>query len=158
MQKYPSRTVAVSLKMVVEAMEKDARTAGKTIIGIAGYLQGQRDLDNEVKKELGSVVDMMKTTATLFSPMVLGITAGIYVVLSSAFSKISDVGMVSREFFGLVLGIYLLLSVLIIMYFSSGIQHGPDPVERRALIAKSVPLATVVFVVTGVAGQWFLGG
>jgi len=60
---------------------------------------------------------------------------------------------VPAPLFTLIIGAYLLLTVTIIMYFTSGIRSGPDPVQRRYEIGTALPVAMAVFTLAVILGQ-----
>jgi hypothetical protein len=165
---FPSRTVTASMKMVVESVKKDSATAGQTIVGISHYLKDLKKLDSDIKVQLSSVMDTMRTTAMFFAPLVMGITAALFIVLSTITQGI-DLGSagqlglsvaikesVPAPVFTLIIGVYLLLTVSIIMFFTSGIRSGPDPVERKYEIGTALPVAMAVFTLATFAGQLIL--
>ena len=126
------------MRMVVEMVKKDSAAAGQAVVGISHYLKDLRKLDSDIRLQLGSTMDTMRTTAMFFAPLVMGVTAALFSVLSTVTQGI-DLGgagqlglsMAVREsvpapLFTLIIGVYLLLTVGIIMFFTSGIRNGPD--------------------------------
>ena len=166
---HPSRTVTASMKMVVEMVKKDSTAAGQAVVGISHYLKDLRKLDSDIRLQLGSVMDTMRTTAMFFAPMVMGVTAALFTVLSTVTQGI-DLGgagqlglsvavkeSVPAPIFTLIIGVYLLLTVGIIMFFTSGIRNGPDVVQRRYEIGTALPVAMAVFSLATFAGQMVIG-
>ena len=113
-------------------------------------------------------MDTMRTTAVFFAPLVMGITAALYVVLSGVTAGLgaglSSPGLsaavrqsVPAPLFTLMVGVYLLLAVAIIMVFTSGMRNGPDPVGRRYETAIALPAAMAVFTVAALAGGLLAG-
>jgi len=165
---HPSRTVKASMRMVVESVRKDNLTAGQTIVGISQYLKDLQKLDSGIRLQLGSIMDTMRTTALFFAPLVMGITAALYVVLSGVTAGLSDGGSaagitaaiqqtIPAPVFTLIIGVYLLLTVIIIMAFTSGIQNGPDNAARRYEIGTALPAAMAVFTMAIFAGRLLVG-
>jgi len=155
--------------MVVESVKKDSAAAGQAVVGISHYLKDLRKLDSDIRVQLGSVMDTMRTTAMFFAPLVMGITAALFMVLSSVTEGI-DIGgagqmglsvavrqSIPAPLFTLIIGAYLLLTVTIIMFFTSGIRSGPDPVQRRYEIGTALPVAMAVFTMAVFAGQTMIG-
>jgi len=165
---HPSRTVKASMRMVVESVRKDNLTAGQTIVGISHYLKDLQKLDFGIRLQLGSIMDTMRTTALFFAPLVMGITAALYVVLSGVTAGLGLGGAtpglsaaieqsIPAPVFTLIIGVYLLLTVTIIMVFTSGIRNGPDRVGRQYEIGTALPAAMAVFTVATFAGQMLAG-
>jgi hypothetical protein len=61
------------------------------------------------------------------------------------------------DIFVLIVGIYLILTVMIIMYFTTGIEHGADPIERRYQTGIALVVALLIFTVTTVGANEALG-
>lgn len=154
----PSRTIKASMKTVVESVGKDASTAGGIIINVSNYLRDIKKVEHDIKISLSQTVEMMKSTGILFAPMVMGITASLYVLLSKEFSSIpGSTQLLSNDVFFLVIGIYLILMVMITTYFSVGIEHGEDKVELKQSIGSAVPIAVLVYAVSLIFGQIMIG-
>jgi hypothetical protein len=165
---HPSRTVKASMRMVVESVRKDNLTAGQTIVGISQYLKDLQKLDAGIRLQLGSIMDTMRTTALFFAPLVMGITAALYVVLAGVTAGLGPGGSapglstaiqqsIPAPAFTLIIGAYLLLTVVIIMAFTSGIRNGPDGAARRYEIGTALPAAMAVFTLATFAGRFLVG-
>jgi Flp pilus assembly protein TadB len=166
--RHPSRTVQASMKMVVESVRKDPVTAGHTIVGISHYLKDLRKVDHDIRMQLSSIMDTMRATAMLFAPLVMGITAALYITLSDVTQGLSIGGTafglnsamrqsISAPVFVSIIGIYLLLTVIILMYFTSGMRQGGDPVERKWDIGTALPVAMALFTVSTLLGGAMMG-
>jgi len=154
----PSRTITATMKTVIACVEKDARTAGGIIINISNYQRDMKKVEHDIRTSLRETVEMMKSTGVLFAPLVMGITASLYVLLSREFAMLpGSTQMLSNEVFFLVIGIYLILMVMITVYFSVGIEHGEDRIELKHSIGNAVPVAVVVYAISLVAGQVLIG-
>jgi Flp pilus assembly protein TadB len=154
----PSRTIRASMKTVVESVGKDAATAGSIIINVSNYLRDMKKVEHDIKTSLSQTVEMMKSTGILFAPLVMGITASLYVLLSKEFSAIpGSTQLLSNDVFFMVIGIYLVLMVMITTYFSVGIEHGEDKVELKHSIGSAVPVAVLVYSFSLILGQILIG-
>ena len=154
-----SRTIRATMETVVEAVQKDASTAGQTIVVISNYLTDMIQVAQDIKNSLSSVVDMMKTTAVLFSPIVMGITIGLYVMLYNQFQDLPFTSaMMDPSDFMLIIGVYLLMVVAITGYFAVGIQNGVDTIEAKHSIGISLPVAAITFSIVTILSQSVMGG
>jgi hypothetical protein len=96
----------------------------------------------------------MKATGMIFAPLVMGVTSGLFFLLSGVFESLgSGAQMIPSPIFVLIVGIYLILTVIIIMYFTTGIEHGADPIERRYQTGIALVVALLIFTVTTVAAN-----
>ncbi len=157
----PSRTIRASMKAVVEVSKKDPVTAGQTIVGISNYLKDMKRIEHNIRTQLSTSVESIRATGLLFAPIVMGITAALYVLLAETFGGLAGgprVEMIPTPVFILIVGLYLLFTVLIVIYFVAGIQHGEDWIERKYLMGQSIPVALVVFTLAAVGGQIGIAG
>lgn len=153
-----SRTIRAAMKTVVESCKKDASTAGALIINVSYYLRDMKKMEHDIKTNLKQTVEMMKSTGILFAPLVMGITASLYVLLSSEFSNLpGSTQLLSNDAFFLIIGIYLVLMVMVTIYFSVGIEHGEDRIELKHAIGNAVPIAVIVYALALAAGQFMIG-
>ncbi len=151
---FPSRTIKASMKTVVELVKKDAVTAGQSIMNISTYLREMKKFEHDINTQLGGVVSMMKATAMIFAPLVMGITSALYVLLSTSFSQMPmATQMIPQNIFFLIIGIYLILTVAIIMYFTTGIEHGDDRTQLNYNLGIGLPVASVVYVTVTYLGM-----
>lgn len=154
----PSRTIHATMKSVVEIVKKDAFTAGQTIVNISNYLRDMKKVEHDIRTQLSQTVDMMKTTGMLFAPLVMGITAALYVLLSEEFSKMPNATpMIPNDIFFLILGFYLAFVVIITMFFTTGIEHGEDRVQLKYSIGTALPVAVIIYTLAVIMGQIMIG-
>ena len=155
----PSRTIRATMRTVIESIKKDAYTAGTTIIKISRYLRDMKSVEKEIDKNLSGVRSMMLNTGTIFGPLILGITIRLYQMLTTNMDQLTDIGPIcfisagtsppiEPEIFSLMIGIYVLLTSLIIIYFCTGIRHGDDRIELKSSIARTLPVTLVIFTLT----------
>jgi len=114
-------------------------------------------VDREVASRLRPVTDMMRSTAVLFAPVILGITSALYLVVarlapSLPFSSSSAAPMPAGAF-GLVLGVFVMAIAVVTMLFTSRLSHGDDPLEGRYQAARALPVAVGVYTVASIVGQ-----
>lgn len=111
------------------AASKDELAAGMLAMDIAAYLKDFRDLETALKNRLRPTISMMKTTALVLAPIVLGVTYAIYLSLASMIGGQAQ-GTSAEEFF-LVLGLFLAEMDAIVVYFVWGIE-GKGSVDSMA--------------------------
>ena len=161
---HPSRTIKATMRTVVEVVKKDAVTAGKTIVGISNYLRDMKRVEHDINTKLSGVMGMMSSTALVFAPVVMGVTSALYFVMASVLEGLGNVEtgglsfggggpVVPYALFALILGVYLLLTVLILTYFVSGMKEGEDTVELRFQIGRTLPMAILIFSVSSLVGK-----
>jgi Flp pilus assembly protein TadB len=156
---FPSENVSASLKTVVEMVRKDQTGAGRAIVAVSDHLRDLRRVDREVSSRLRPVTEMMRSTATLFAPVILGITTALYLVVARLAPSLplSSGTIVATPMpaaaFSLVLGGFVLAIAAATMYFTSRLAYGEDPIEGRYQVARALPVAAAVFTIASLAGQ-----
>jgi len=140
-----SRTVIATLKTVISSAEMDPSAAGKMMMEFSGYLRDLRKADQDIRLQLSGVSENMRSTATLFAPLIMGVTVGLYALLSHTFEGLGGGGMMPVWLFAAVVGVYLAMMVAVISYFCSRLLYGEDGVELRSRIGKSLITSWVVF-------------
>jgi hypothetical protein len=143
---------------MVEIVKKDAFTAGQTIVNISNYLRDMKKVEHDIRTQLSQTVEMMKTTGMLFAPLVMGITAALYVLLSKEFSEMPNaLPMIPNDVFFLILGFYLAFVVIITMYFTTGIEYGEDRIQFKYSVGNALPVAVIIYTVAVILGQLTIG-
>jgi hypothetical protein len=159
------------MRTVVESVKKDAATAGAIIINFSNYLRELKKVEHETQTRMNQIMTMMVSTAMIFAPIVMGITVSMYFMLSRTLTEIPAVSgiaglgfglgglgnAIAPEIFSLIIGVYLVLTVMIIVYFVAGIRHGEDMIERKVLIGNGVPVALVVYSFSIIFGSLIVG-
>lgn len=156
---FPSENVSASLKTIVQMVRKDVSGAGRAIVAVSDHMRDLRKVDREVASQLRPVTEMMRSTATLFAPIILGITSALYLVVARlapslpTSSGAAVAAPIPSGVFILVLGVFVLAMVAATMHFTSRLASGDDPIEGRYQTAKALPLAVAVFSIASMVGQ-----
>ncbi len=156
---FPSENVSASLKTIVQMVRKDVSGAGRAIVAVSDHMRDLRRVDREVASQLRPVTEMMRSTATLFAPIILGITSALYLVVARlapslpTSSGAAVAAPIPSGVFILVLGVFVLAMVAATMHFTSRLASGDDPIEGRYQTAKALPLAVAVFSIASMVGQ-----
>lgn len=169
---YSDRIRAV-MHLLVEGVKKSYKEAGAAIVRMAEHLKQLQEVENGIKKSLGTLTASIRSTATVFAPMIAGITLGITKLISVVIEDMDWGSIPENDFlsgtsnfslninpgyFVLVIGIYVIQLVLLLIRFANGIEEGDDKVEYMYSIGKSMPRAIAFFsIVTVVAMSLFKG-
>lgn len=170
---YPSKSIRAVMMMLIETSNKDSRTAGQTIIDISRYQRDLRRAERRVQNELNKVIGTMKATGMIFAPLIMGVTAALYFMLVKNLPSSSDMPSGGSQFgmsmtlsmtdpippgiFSLIIGVYLISTVIIITMFTSGIQYGEDWVRRKSFLSKAIPIALIVYSASLIISNILLG-
>jgi hypothetical protein len=121
---------------------------------------------------------MLRSTATLFAPLIAGVTLGVTNLISEILGKGIDwnaimseqasasffgtadfaLSNIRQEFFVLVVGIYVMQLVLLLIRFSNGIDEGDDRIQYMYALGLSLPAAVVAFSVVTIVSMTLFGG
>lgn len=153
---HPSGLVRASMRLAVEVSAKDPAGAGKVVVDASNYLREMAEVKAEIKRELSSVVESMKATAVFFAPVVLGVTAALYLLLSKAFASLATLPTSPGAFIA-ILGLYLLALTAIVVYFTVGVEHGKDRILFRWTLARTLPQSIAIFSLSVIVARAWLG-
>ena len=114
------------IRITKQAAAKDELAAGMLAMDLAAYLKDLRDIESALRNRLRPTLSMMKTTALVLAPVVLGVTYAIYLSLGA---MIGGQGQASAEASGffLILGVFLAEMNAIVVYFMQGIEGENAP-------------------------------
>ncbi len=141
--RHPSSKLRAAMRLMTEATAKDSETAGGMLIAMSNHMRELASSDRDMRIKLRSTVDSMKNTAVLFGPVIMGVTVGLYGLLSETFSDMNGSAAMPTPCFVMIIGIYLLTTVATIMYFCSGIERGRG--HWKGDVAAALPVSALIF-------------
>ncbi|WP_174591563.1 hypothetical protein [Methanocella conradii] len=171
-----SDRIKATISMLVESSGKSGEIAGNSIVRLADHLKELQSIEDDIRKMLYTMTSMLKTTCMVFSPFIGGVTLAlsqsISDVVAHTLASLSDMPesarqyfpmvpefsapMVSNDQFVLIIGLYLVMLVIILLRFVSGIEHGDDRYEFMYSVGTALPIAMAIFTVTtALAGSAF---
>jgi hypothetical protein len=172
---YSDRVKAI-LRLFVEGIQKSQRAVSVSLIRIADHLKQLQEVERKINDMLGELTTTLRSTMTVFAPLIAGVTLAITALISRIIASLSGVipqdmsGLpptlssvssaftlenVRPEYFILVIGIYLLELVVLLTRFTNGISEGDDTTMYMYSLGRTVPLAVIVFSCTIIVGQFF---
>ncbi len=177
---YPSRLIRSVMQAVVQSSEKGVRVASMSMLTVSRYLKGMHEVKEEINEILGETVSSMKFLALFLAPIVSGVVVTMAVVIMRILSSLcgqigslasdTDIGgefsnfifcagwgqgtatpPISAGAFQLVVGLYMLETIILLSFFINRIEYGDDAIGLRDTIAITVLFATIVYV-----ASWFV--
>jgi hypothetical protein len=131
----------------------EGRPAGRAIVSMADQLAALSRLDAESRRELASVTETLSNTAAIFGPLVAGATVALADGMGPA--RTLGEGAVTAPMatgdLGVAVGVYVLLSAVVLTTLSVGIAHGLDRHLVASRVGGSLVSATLTFLVAFVA-------
>lgn len=140
------RNARHGLTIAREAAAKDEYAAGMLAMDLASYLKDLRELESTLRNRLRPTISMMKTTALLLAPIVLGVTYAIYLSLASMLG--GQGGSADAGVFFVVLGVFLAQIDAVVVYFMFGIEGKSGSDGLTAAIGGYMMVSEVAYSVT----------
>ncbi|MFH1101197.1 MAG: hypothetical protein V1726_04075 [Methanobacteriota archaeon] len=173
---YSDRIKAI-MRLFVEGIQKSQRAVSVSIIRIADHLKELQEVENKIKETLLELTSTLRSTVAVFAPLIAGVTLAITKLISTIigslagklpqdtttfsgqttiFSGITSsftLENVRPEYFVLVIGIYILELVVILTWFTNGIDEGDDKATYMYRLGFTMPVSIIVFTLTVIIGQ-----
>ncbi|MFQ6127474.1 MAG: hypothetical protein ACE5QW_01005 [Thermoplasmata archaeon] len=146
-------SVVANLRMIVDIAEKDIALAGNIAKRIASNMKEVSRIERDAKDDIKPIVQTVSNTITFFSPLVLGVTASIFLLMETYFSESSGI---TSFCFILILGVLLYCNLAVASYFTEGLQTG-DSHELLKVIGKGILLSTLIFSLSFLASSFLFG-
>jgi hypothetical protein len=171
-----SDRIRATIGMLVDSSGKSGEIAGNSIVKLADHLKELQSIEDDIRKMLYTMTSMLKTTCMVFAPFIGGVTLAlsqsISGVVANTLTSLRDMPasarqyfpmvpefsapMVSNDQFVLIIGLYLIMLVIILLRFVSGIEHGDDRYEFMYSVGVVLPVAMAIFTATtALAGSAF---
>ncbi len=135
-----------SLIAVAECSSKDPSVAGKVAMNLAQNINDLREGRAKIREELRGIVDMMRSTAVFFAPLVLGVTASLMIVLDGY--SVHTPNYIDSLI--LITGLYVFELNLIVTYFTVFLTSEKGWGEVCYQVGVRSPVAVLVFLSTSV--------
>jgi hypothetical protein len=146
LQDCGSRTIRAAMRSAVASTEMDPQTAGKMMMDFSRYLRGLQDAARATRLQLSGISENMKSTATLFAPLIMGVTVGLFSMLSRTFGELGPgIEMMPLWAFAASVGVYLALMALVISHFCSRLLYGDDEVEFRWRAGTTLAMSWLIY-------------
>ncbi|MGC9310131.1 MAG: hypothetical protein ACP5E4_00210 [Candidatus Aenigmatarchaeota archaeon] len=179
---FPSPLIANIMNIIASAFSKGPIIISNAAKDIINCLRKTSEIEHMIGNLLESVISNIKTQAGFIAPLIGAIIAAMSVIIVTVLQKISvmieglsksfgqDIGssisdsmsmiqikdVMPPTVLELIIGLYILESVVIMCVFLTGIERGFDSVYRNYLIAttlaKAMAIYSVVFFIMTIAG------
>lgn len=139
-----------ALRLMASAARRDTVEAGRVVQHLAEFERVRLDAAQSLRSKVRSVVETARTTAVVFAPLILGVTAGMYGLLSTVPVALSTGSRVTADTsgalaFSLTVVLYVLVEACVVEWFASRML-GSDAVGAFSRgLARDLPLAVGLF-------------
>lgn len=170
----PSDMITGAIRVLVDSVRLGAKQASRTLISLSMQLKDMSQVRKKIKTQLEDITAMMKSIAYFIGPLVLGITTALQKIIINALKAmggsqitgategVSGAGAIgglsgifgSTEilemvpgptFFLFIIGIYVVEVTLVLIYFTSKIEEGPNNLALKMNLARSLPIALIFY-------------
>lgn len=175
---YPSDIVTSSMKIFIKANEKGPEISAKTLVDLSKYLSEIHMSEERIKDLLAESLSSMKGQAAFLAPLISGVVISIVSLVTMIMGSLSkatdslaqgsggaDIGNflgngIPTYLFQGVVGIYIAMLIVILIYMVTNLENGEDPVMTRYQIGESLIKGMTkysIIVAIGVIGFTFVG-
>lgn len=147
-ERLPSRRLRGSFSMVALA-GREGRPAGGALLSLADHVGQLQRVEADARAELDTVCNTLRSTGTVFGPLVAGATVALAAGMTGGF-----IGGSGMPWLGGVVGVYVLILAILLPALAVGLERGFDP----ALVGHAVGKALSVAVTVYLASYLLVGG
>jgi len=171
-EKIGSVLVKSSINLLISSLKKGSKTAAQTASVVVEYTSKIKKVERDLVGMLQKNLSMMRATAIFFAPIVCAIIIVLFQMITSTISATSQkFGTIGYSSFGstmlsqpaispetlmLIVGFYAIMLNFVLTRYISRIQWGPDDVNLKLELSKSMPLMLIVFTATLIISQTVL--
>ncbi|ELZ74324.1 hypothetical protein [Haloferax larsenii] len=157
LESLPSPRVA-SVVTLLGLAAHEGRPAGRAIVSMADQLDALARLDAEARRELATVTETLSNTASVFGPLVAGATVALADGMAPArtLDQTAVTAPLATADLGLAVGVYVLLSAVLLTTLSVGVANGLDRHLVATRVGRALLSATVTFLAAFVAAGTLL--
>jgi hypothetical protein len=164
-RQYPSSLIESSMKVLLESARKGPKEASKALMSMSNYIKEMHRVDERLKDLLADVLSSMKSQVSFLLPVIAGIVIGITSMITAVLRAINeqaaefagegaaDIAIadmfglgIPTYYFQIVVGLYVVQLAYVLAYMISGVENGVDPLTEQWVKAKSLLLATGLYV------------
>ncbi|HUV24465.1 MAG TPA: hypothetical protein VMW26_03445 [Methanomassiliicoccales archaeon] len=139
-----STVLEAAMNSVADSAKRDSQAAGKVALNLAQSMNDLRRGEARIEERLRGVIDMMRSTAVFFAPIVLGITSSLFGVIGAQTGQ----SLGSMEGIALIVGVYLMELGFIVTYFTTFLMGEGGWRNVAFQFSTRAPLALLIFVLT----------
>ncbi|MCK4729693.1 MAG: hypothetical protein KAT28_00090 [Candidatus Aenigmarchaeota archaeon] len=165
-RQFPSKLIYSILKAIVDASSKGTKIVSEIMISISRYLKNLHRTQESIQEKFSEVIGSMQMQATILLPLICAIMNTLtYIMLEmfrffgetmgdlpsgsvgyAAFLSVIKEVPISASTFQLAIGFYALETIIILSWFTSGIQVGEDKIHRNTVMSRNLMVGGLVYV------------
>ncbi|MBR9680577.1 MAG: hypothetical protein GOU98_02010 [Candidatus Altiarchaeota archaeon] len=181
MHEFPSNLIRNIMLVVLKSAEKGPNSASITAISVSKYLKVMQGVKDKINDLLSEAVSSIKFQGMFLIPIITGtvvglgeITSNLLVTIGHQITSITSIGAVSGvgyvsdflniqgalqpSFLQAVVGVYVLITCVILGLFVGGLQEGWDKMAMYENMGKVTLFGTITYVISTAFVAFMFGG
>lgn len=151
----PSPRVRSTARLLALAA-REGRPAGGAIVSMASHLEELQAVENEARRQLGRITGTLRSTATIFGPLVAGVTVSLAGEMGGLGGTNAETAAIPVAVLGPIVGTYVILLAAILTTLAVGLEHGLDRPLVGYRVGGALLCAVWVFLAAYIAGGLFV--
>lgn len=155
LNEYPSDLIMSSMKIFLRAVDNGPEITAKTLVDLSKYLSDIHRSNERMMDLLGESIGSMKSQASFLAPIISAVVISIVSLVTMILGHLAketkkltvDAGGNFGSFLGdsiptflfqSIVGIYLVMIIIILVYVVSNLENGDDPINTKYLMGKQL--------------------
>lgn len=147
---------AKSTAVLLDLAAREGRPAGGAIVSMASHLEELQSVEADASRQLGRLTGTLRSTATIFGPLVAGITVSLAGQMGGLDTTATETAAVPVTVLGPVVGVYVVVLAAILIALAVGLEHGLDRPLVCYRVGGGVLCSIWIFLAAYVAGGLFV--
>ena len=159
-----SKNFKLTIQLFINSLKRGIKSCAQTLFTISNHFDQLKKTEDKLKSTLKNSLSMMRTTASIFAPMICGLVVTLQQLIqegiSSAQQRLGDLGYeyfnleffkapsLSVEILQLITGVYMILLAILLIRYVTYLEYGKDQVMLKTQLAKNIPIALFIFTFT----------
>lgn len=173
MRKVYSKNFKLIMRIFVNSLKKGVTNCAQTLFTMSDHFDKLEKTEKNMKDTLRNSLSMMKTTASVFAPMITAMVITLQQLIQdgltqaqSYFGKLGyeylslsflQAPALSVEMLQLITGIYMLILAILLVRYVVLLEYGKDEIMMKSELAKSIPIALFIFTFTLILSRFMIG-
>ncbi|MFH1106372.1 MAG: hypothetical protein V1787_00600 [Candidatus Micrarchaeota archaeon] len=183
----PSQIIRSGTRLMVDSVELGVNVAAKSLMSLSFQMRNAQKIDETLRRLLADITTLLSTMSTFVVPVVIAVVSSLQTIIINSFAGMSlgdslgntnvQLGGLSFKGFSslldtsgirettaspgeflLIMGLYVVEVVILLTYFNSQVEDSNNKLHTYTSIAKTLPIAAIIFAVTAFLASSTLSG
>jgi hypothetical protein len=168
-----SKNFKLVMRIFVNSLKRGVLNCAQTLFTMSDHFDKLEKTEKDLKETLRNSMSMMRTTASIFAPMITGLVITLQQLiqngLASAQKQFGELGYgyinlsflkapaLSVEMLQLITGVYMLILAALLIRYVVLLEYGKDEIMMKMELARNIPIALFIFTFTLVLSRFMIG-